>query len=163
MNKVDFKTSAYFPPTMTFVGGFVGIIGITLTTTNPVSGVVLLSIGVIALTTHYRLMVNFDKKVYHDYLWILGVRIGEKGTFDKIEYLFIKKSKVSQTMNVRVASSTVRKEVYDGFLKFAENNKLHLVTNDSKKKVVDKLRKISVALKVKIIDYTEGEALEIQC
>ena len=161
MSKVDFKTSAYFPTTITFVGGFVGFIGITFVTTNPILSCVLMLVGIIAATTHYRLTIDVDKKLYHDYLWILGFKNGQKGNFDKIEYLFIKKANVSQTMRVQVASSTIRKEVYDGFIKFSETNKVHLLTKDSKKELVGKLRKISEMLNIKIIDYSEGEPLEI--
>jgi len=158
---VDFRTSAYFSPMITFVGGFVGMFGLTFINTNPIQSSVLALIGLFVVTTHYRLSIDFEKKVYHDYLWILGMKNGERGNFDKIEYLFIKKSKVSQTMYLRVASSTIQKEVYDGFLKFSEDNKLHLLTKDGKKDLIDKLRKISTALKVKIVDYSEGEPVEI--
>ena len=64
-------------------------------------------------------------------------------------------------MSVRVASTTIRKDVYDGYLKFSEQEKIHLITKDSKKDLVKKLREISASLKVKIIDYSEGEPKEI--
>lgn len=161
MRKIDFKTSPYFSSTITLAGTLVGIGGLAIVFTNPILGAILLLLGIIVLTTHYRLAISLDKKVYHDYVWMLGFRIGDKGSFENIEYLFVKKSKVSQTMHVRVASSTIRKEVYDGFLKFSESHKLHLVTKDSKNELIKKLRVISTALTVKIIDYSEGEPKEI--
>lgn len=161
MNAIDFKTSGYFSPTINFVGGLLGILGAAVTTTSPLAGIIMLLLGFIVVTTHYRLSINFDKKIYHDYVWILGFKSGDKCNFENIEYLFIKKNRVRQTMNLRVASSTIRKEVYDGYLKFSEDNKLHLLTKDSKNDLIKKLRSISTTLKVKIIDYSEGEPSEV--
>lgn len=157
MNKIDFRTSRYFPWTITLLGVLLGLAGLSLMLNGPVIGGILMVICLLTLTTHYRIRIDFDKKIYHDYVWLLGLKIGDKGGFENIEYLFIKKSKVNQTMNLRVASTTIRKEVYDGYLKFSDDNKLHLVTNESKKDLLDKLRLISTALKIKIIDYSEGE------
>jgi hypothetical protein len=162
MNNVDFKTSLYFPLTFIFFGGLLGVGGIALVVSgSPVIGAVLLLVGLVLLTTHYRLAINFDKKTYHDYVWILGLKQGEKVRFENIEYLFIKKSRVSQTMSVRVASSTIQKEVYDGYLKFSEKDKIHLLTKDNKNDLIAKLKEISSALKVKIVDYSAGEPKEI--
>ncbi len=161
MNAIDFKTSGYFSPTITFVGGLLGILGAAVLITNTIAGIIMLLLGFIVVTTHYRISINFDKKIYHDYVWILGFKSGDKCNFENIEYLFIKKNKISQTMSLRVASSTIRKEVYDGYLKFSEDNKLHLLTKDSKNDLIKKLRTISKSLKVKIIDYSEGEPIEI--
>jgi hypothetical protein len=162
MNNVDCKTSLYFPLTFIFFGALLGVGGIALVVSgSPVIGVVLLLVGLVLLTTHYRLAINFDKKTYHDYVWILGLKHGEKVKFENIEYLFIKKSRVSQTMSVRVASSTIQKEVYDGYLKFSEKDKIHLLTKDNKNDLIAKLKEISSALKVKIVDYSAGEPKEI--
>lgn len=161
MSVVDFKTSGYFSWTIIFLGFVLAFVGFLFIIENPVVGVIQLLISLIIFTTHYRLKIDFDNKVFHDYLWILGLKNGDKVKFETIEYLFIKKSKVSQTMSVRVASTTIRKEVYDGYLKFSEQEKIHLITKDSKKDLVKKLREISTSLKVKIIDYSEGAPKEI--
>lgn len=161
MKVIDFKTSGYFPWTIIFLGLVLAFVGFLFVVENPIVGVILLLISLIIFTTHYRLKIDFDNKVFHDYLWILGLKNGDKRKFENIEYLFIKKSKVSQTMYLRVASSTIQKEVYDGYLKFSEKDKIHLVTKDSKKDLIKKLRIMSASLRVKIIDYSEGEPKEI--
>ena len=161
MKAIDFRTSGYFSWTIIFLGFVLSFVGFLFVLENPIVGVILLLISLIIFTTHYRLKIDFDNKVFHDYLWISGLKNGDKGKFESIEYLFIKKSKVSQTMSVRVASTTIVKEVYDGYLKFSEQEKIHLITKDSKKDLIKKLREISTSLKVKIIDYSEGEPKEI--
>jgi hypothetical protein len=155
MNNVDIRISLYFPLTFIFFGTLSGVGGLALVFSgSPVIGLVLVVAGLILVTTHYRLAINFDKKTYHDYVWILGLKHGGKVKFENIEYLFIKKNKVSQTMRVRVASSTIQKEVYDGYLKFSEKDKIHLLTKDNKADLVARLNAISDALKVKIVDYS---------
>lgn len=161
MKIIDFKTSPYFSVAITLAGVLVGIAGLAIVGTNPILGAILFFLGLVVSTTHYRLNINFNKKVYFDYVWILGLKSGEKESFKNIEYLFVKKSKVSQTMNLRVVSSTIKKEVYDGYLKFSESNKLHLLTKDSKNDLINKLRVIATALNVKVVDYSDGEAKEI--
>lgn len=64
-------------------------------------------------------------------------------------------------MSMRIASSTIQKEVYDGYLKFSEKDKIHLLTKDNKNDLIAKLKVMSAALKVKIVDYSAGEPKEI--
>lgn len=161
MNKIDFKTSGYFTGHIIFLGVFLLAIGLPLIFVNVIGGLILCFISLVILTTHYRLNIDLDNKTYHDYLWILGFRNGEKGKFNALEYLFIKMSNVTQTMRLRVVSSTIRKEVFDGYLKFSEHDKIHLLTMDSKESLIKKLKSISSRLKVRIIDYSEGNPKEI--
>ena len=161
MKTIDFKTSTYFSLAIIFLGfGFL-VVGLSALLTNTILALILLLISAIILTTHYRIRIDFNKKVFHDYVWILGLKNGDKGKFERIEYIFINKNRVNQTMNLQSLSSTIRKEVYDGYLKFSEDEKIHLFTKDNKKDVLSKLREISTKLNVRIIDYSEGEAREI--
>lgn len=161
MKVVDFRTSGYFSWTIIFLGIVLVFAGLFVAGTNLIVSLILFLVAAIIFTTHYRLAIDLDKKVYHDYLWILGLKNGAKAKFEKIEYLFINSSKVSQTMNHMVLSSTLRKEVYGGYLKFSEKDKVHLTTRDSKARLVEKLKGISTQLKVRIIDYSEGDPKEI--
>jgi hypothetical protein len=161
MNKVDFKTSPYFSGIFIFLGIFLALIGLPLLFTSIVGAMILLLLSLIIFTTHYRLSIDFDTKTFHDYVWFLGFKNGEKGKFEQVEYVFVKKSAISQKMQLKAANSTIRKEVYDGYLKFSEEEKIHLLTKDNKQDVVKKLREISTMLNVKIIDYSRGEADEI--
>jgi hypothetical protein len=161
MNLVDFKTSWFFSRTIFFLGVFLAFIGIVGLITNLIAGLIVLAVCVVIFTTHYRLSVDFENKIFHDYVWILGVKRGEMKRFEEIEYLFIKTSTISQTMNARIASTTIRKEVFDGYLKFSEEDKIHLMTMDDKNDLILKLKVISGKLNSRIIDYTDGEPIEI--
>ncbi|HEY9049244.1 MAG TPA: hypothetical protein VIN08_25255 [Ohtaekwangia sp.] len=161
MKSIDFKTSAYFSGTVVILGVGVLISGLLVMMANVVIGTILAVVSLLIFTTHYRLGIDFDKKEYHDYTWILGLKSGDKGSFERIEYIFIKKNKVSQTLNRYTGSSTIRSDVYDGFLKFSEEDKIHLMTRNSKEKLIAKLRPIAAQLQVSIIDYSEGTSKKI--
>jgi hypothetical protein len=161
MGVVDFKTGWFFSRVIFFFGVFLAFMGIVGIISNLFLGIIILVVCVIIFTTHYRLNVDFDNKVFLDYVWILGFRRGDIKRFETIEYIFIKTSKVSETMHARIASTTIRKEVFDGYLKFSEDEKIHLMTMDDKNDLIQKLKPISEKLNSRIIDYSEGEAQEI--
>src|SRR5688572_12016585 len=161
MNKVDFRTAAYFSIHIRITSVFFVFLGLVLLSESLVGGLIMCLISLVFLTTHYRFSVDLDKKVYHDYLWIAGFKNGEKKKYDVIEYVFIKKSSVSQTMHLRVASSTIRKEVYDGYVKFSTDEKVHLLTLDSKGDLMSRLKAIASQLRVRLIDYSEGTPREV--
>jgi hypothetical protein len=161
MNKVDFKIAFYFSPHIRYTSVIFALFGFALLFEVPIAGVILCLLSLLFITTHYRFAVDLDQKVYHDYLWIVGFKSGEKKKFSSIEYVFIKKSSVSQTMQLRVASSTIRKEVFDGYVKFSPDEKVHLLTLDSKEEVMARLKEISGQLSVKLVDYSAGTPREI--
>src|SRR5687768_3339232 len=161
MNKVDFKTAPYFSAHFRYTSIIFAFIGFILLFEIPVGGLILCLIALVFITTHYRFSVDLDKKIYHDYLWMLGFRMGEKKKFNAIEYVFIKKSNVSQTMRMRIASSTIRKEVFDGYVKFSGDEKVHLLTLDSKGDLMSRLKTIASQLRLRLIDYSEGTPREV--
>jgi hypothetical protein len=152
--KFDFHTSQYFSPGFLFAGAILLAFGGLLVFVQVWAGAILLAIGLVAVTTHYRLSVDLGKKVYRDYVWFLGLKVGASVPFEHIEYLFIKVGKESQTMRVRVASTILTKQVFDGYLRFSESDKVHIATRDRHEWLVRKLTPISQALDIPIKDYT---------
>lgn len=161
MRIIDLKTSAYFSGMIMIAAAALVLMSVIIFFVKLWLGVFLFVCAVVIFTTHYRLRVDLDKKVFFDYVWILGMKNGEHGTFDKIEYIFIKKSNVTQTMNHRAGSTVLRKEVYDGYLKFSDINKIHLASRDNKKDLVKQLQPLAMQLNVRVIDHTEGQPYEI--
>jgi hypothetical protein len=154
MKTIDIKTSPYFSGQVVFFGIVLVGIGLGFLIIKPVLSGILLFISLIIFTTHYRLRVDLEAKTYFDYLWILGFRNGDTGKFEHLEYIFVKKSKVTQTMSLRVASTTIDKEIYDGYLKFSDQHKIHLVTKDSQQGLLKILAPIAEKLAVKIVDHS---------
>lgn len=138
------------------VGGILLPFGILLAFVQAAIGFTLIVVGLIT-TTHYRLQIDPVRRYYRDYVWFLGLKIGKPVSFQTIEYFFIKTSRESQTMNSgRIATSTITKQVYDGYLRFSEHDKLHVATKDKLETLISKLTPMSRALNVPIMDYTQA-------
>ncbi|MDH5599578.1 MAG: hypothetical protein OEY34_10665 [Cyclobacteriaceae bacterium] len=155
MEKIDFKTSGYFPGGVIFTGIVLLPAGLYSLLFNSIAGTVFILISLVILTTHYRLQVDLKNKKYHDYLWILGFKSGEKGHFDSIESIYITKSRVTQKLNHRSLSNVVQKQVYNGYIKFSGNEPVHIITKDSKAKVEEKVRELAEGIKMGVKDYSE--------
>ena len=150
-----FRTGSYFPKGLPFAGWIVAGFGVLFITVDYSVGLPVTLIGLVVATTHYRLVIDTTTKTYKDGLWFFGIYTGPRVQFDKIEYLFIKSSKESQTMYVRVARSTIHKRVFDGYIRFSETDKVHVATVDKKADLLRKLQPIAAVLKVPINDYTQ--------
>jgi len=155
MTKIDFKTSDYFPGIVMASSAVFTFVGTIVLFVNLVVGVVLLLMSIVILTTRYRIEIDFVNKTFKEYLWIAGLKQGEEENFDKIEYLYITRSNVSQKLNSRVSSTTIYKQVYNGFLKFSETQKIRLFSEDNKEALLKKLKPISTKLNTEIIDRSE--------
>ena len=46
--------------------------------------------------------INMNKKIIHEYIWILGIKWGMPKSFNRLEYIFINSTKMNQTMNNNV-------------------------------------------------------------
>jgi hypothetical protein len=155
MKKVSFRTSSYFPFGILAFGVILGLTGFAIITVKPVVAAILLIISAVILTTHYRMEVNFTKMQYRDCVWLLGIRTGEPKAFAGIEYIFVKRIKVSQTMSMRVVSTTLQKEQFDAYLKFGENDKVHLMTYDNRAKLMKRLKEIATQLNTRVVDQSQ--------
>jgi hypothetical protein len=74
--------------------------------------------------------------------------------FEKIEYLFINKSRLSQNLNSLISTRAISKDVFNGYLKLDGGEPIHLITKANKTVLVDRLNKIADALQVKVVDYS---------
>ena len=152
---IDFKTSGYFSGSIMFLGILLLMASIPIFLKSWIAGVFLFINGVTILTTHNRLRIDLDGKVFLDYLWVFGMKFGEQVSFESPQYAFIRKAKVSQTMTTRVSTSTIRKDVDKGYLKFSEADKVFLFDEETKEKLVARLQNIAAKVGVDILDYSD--------
>lgn len=159
-NVLNFRTSLYFSGSIIFLGVLL-LIPSFITRISLIATVPFLFVSLIIFTTHYRLEIDLQRRVYRHYVWLLGMKRGNPESFEKIDYVFIKRNKVSQSMHSRVASSTVHSEVFEGFLRFSEKDKIHLITARKKESLVKKLKIIASQLNTQILDYSEEAPVAI--
>jgi len=154
-NSIDIRTAPYFPIAGRIGGIILAFAGLAIASVNIYFGLALVIGGVILVTTHYRLTIDFTSRIYRDYTWILGFKSGEKGRFEHIEYLFINKNKVTQTMSARVISTTIERYDYNGYLKFSETQKIHLRSDADKKVLVAHMQLLAAKLGCRLLDHSE--------
>ncbi len=136
------------------MGGLLGIgVVVALTKVMLLLAAVFLVFEVLLLTTNYRLSIDQANNQYKEYIWVLGIKRGDWKPYEKLDYLFINKKFVSQKMNMESLSNTIRKPVYDGYLRFSEDHKLFVGSSDSKSSLIQRMKPIADQLGVELVDY----------
>lgn len=153
-NKIDFKTQFFFPGGVVFVGAVLVLVGPVVLLSHTTLGLMVLFGGIVAATTHVRVAIDLQNKRYREYIVFLGLRMGKHERFQELDYLFVRKTKVSQRMRVRAANSTVYSERYEGYLRYDGDVMLHLFSQGRKAKVVEQLNKLSSQLNLRVVDKT---------
>jgi hypothetical protein len=156
-NKLDFKTQFFFPGGVVFVGAVLILFSPMVMVSHLTLGIMVLFGGVVTATTHVRIGIDLQNKTYREYIVFLGLRIGKYERFHELDYLFVRKAKVSRTSSNRVSSTTVYGERYEGYLHYDGDVMLHLFSQGKKAKVVEQLNKLSTQLNLRVVDKT-GEA-----
>lgn len=161
MNQLNFTTQYYFP------GRFVWIIASPLAAIAFLGGhlywlcALAILIGFIAITTRYGVIVDLNSKKYQDYIWVCGFKIGPWVSFSKIQYVFIKDYKIQQRFNSRVNSATFSHNEFRGFIKFSEQEKIHIITRKNYEALAGELKTLAQKLNVGLIDYSFGNRKEL--
>src|SRR6185436_8021337 len=123
-DRINFTPDYYFPGRFIWVA----VLVVTAVAFVAVSYYTLACIallgGLLALTTRYGVEIDFSSKLYQDYTWVMGFKIGQQMKFDSIQYLFIKDFKITQTFNSRVNSATITTHEYRGYVKFNDREKV---------------------------------------
>jgi len=69
--------------------------------------------------------------------------------------LIISSHQFNQTINSRTSTRTIRTIVYKGFVQFSDHDKILIAESKIKKKVINKIDKVSKAFNIQVTDYTD--------
>ena len=153
MNEIDIRTSGYFSGPGFSFGMVWLLLGMFVASKSVVLLVILVGIGSVFALTQKGFRIDPVAKTYQQYYRIAWLKLGERTPFEEIQYLFIKKGKVSQTMNSRVSTSTIHSEEYRGYIKFSEAEKVQIYAHKDKDRVLKKLQPLSKGLSLRIVEY----------
>lgn len=155
-DRLNFTTDYYFPGRFTW-GAVLVLAAVAFVAADYyiIAGISLLG-GVLAITTRYGVEVDFSARQYQEYTWVLGLKIGQRISFDGIKYLFIKDFKITQTFNSRVNSATITKDEYRGYVKFNDQERVHIVSHEDYDLLVAELKVLARQFNVGLIDYSFG-------
>ncbi len=158
----QYKTIKYFSGSSYLMAVPFFVCGVSLLNTIYFAfGILFLILAVGIPSTHYALEINVTNKTFRHYLWILGYRHGPVQTYELIEYAFIQSARVSRTLYSTASSSKFTSQVYNGYLKFSDGTKIHLMQARDKETIMQKLELIATDLKVEIVDFTDDYAVSI--
>ena len=155
-SRINITTGYYFPFGAMIFGGCLIFLGLVLILDfRPWGwlGLLLIWAGFTTFTARYRLTINLVKQTYHDYLWISGFKQGEKKHFDAITGMYINENPYTQTVNSRTSTMTKHGIEYNGYIRFDDED-IHLLSDDSKSKVMRKMKKIQQVLQGNIVSST---------
>ena len=153
-NRISTTTAAYFPLP------FIGLAMLVLLTVaiglaeryGPIT-FLLIPAGLFLFAAHYRLTINLVDQTYHDYLWIVGLKRGDKEKFNRIDGLHLTQNAYRQTISSWASSMTRRGTEYNGFIRLDEED-VQVINATNKRKVMNKLTSIQRALRGNIVSST---------
>lgn len=156
MEKVDFKGEFYFETPVYQIGYFL-ILGSLILVLEGIYFVapIIAIMGVFILTTRYGLEMDPTKKLYKDYIRLLGWKKGEYLPYNDLLYLSIVQKRMKQKLRMRIASSIIYFEVYQGYLKLDHEN-IYLTNSKKKMGLIRKMNDFGERLGVEVKDFSEN-------
>lgn len=155
MKPVGFRTGYYFTGGIMFLGVALVLPGIFISKIHILATLPFFLVSVIILTTHYGLEIDITRKLHREYVWLMGLKFGPWEPFMSMEYIFIKKNRVAQTMHSLLNAHETHSEEYDAYLKFTETDKVHLGSAKRKEKLIKRMQGVAHQLQLDIIEYSD--------
>ena len=149
------KTDEYFPLQFKYVAYFFLIVSIPLIIeVSLIWGPLVFLLSLTVITTRYEFEVNKDEHFYREYVRILWLKNGKKKQYSSAEYCFITASKYIQRMQLKAANTDFEGVEYNGYIKFSENEKIHIARRTDKEQLLKPLRKLANYLDLEIVDHS---------
>lgn len=116
---------------------------------------IFLFLGMFIFITKYGIDIDLHTKTYLDYLSIFGYKKGTVGKFESIKSVFLNSGNKTTRMQLRAARNTITQVVYSGYIKFSEEEKIHLMDSEKKEEIEKLLNQMSNDLSVEYFDYSK--------
>lgn len=152
-------TVPYFPIGLKYASPLLLVVAIYLIVANhPVWAIILILLGFCILTTKYVTEIDMNVKEYRDYLSMFGISFNKEiQKFKHVDRIVITKGNYSQTINTRVQSRQMDWSDYTGTVIFDRDQKLDLLTKNSKKDLLLGLKEFWEFLDVDVEDLTTNQ------
>lgn len=148
--KISITTQTYFEDMFYYSGWGFLVAAIPLLLIFWYVGIIAILLGVIIVTTSYKLVIDTTTNQVEDFLFFLGMKKNLKIThFKIIHHVTVKSGTYTQQLNLKSLSSTIRGTIYSAHLKTNEEN-LFLGESKSKNKITEKASRIAKELNVEL-------------
>ncbi len=145
MSKVTITTQPYFSGSIRILGYLLPFIGIGVVVVNMILGIVFLLVGILILTTNYKLTIDVSSKEIFDHIWVLGITKGDKYRFQKLEKVFVNANNYSQQLHMKSIGNNIKFVEYHAYLK-ADDKKFFLGDSKNRETISNKARSLSSQL-----------------
>ncbi len=152
---IDVKAGRLFPFPFLVIGGVSLFAGLFIILSVPIGGLVLLFIGGLIFTAYEGTEIDPTARTIREYYSFLFLKTGRATRYESIEGMTIHKAQISQKMFTAhtTKSSTFRYTEYRAYIKMAGEEKVLLMRNKNKARLMEEARKIAQALNTTIADY----------
>ncbi|MEJ8757837.1 hypothetical protein WG947_12560 [Pontibacter sp. H259] len=151
----SYNTGHFFNATARLYGWLATVFAILAISNGAMVAFLFLPLGVLFQFTYSRVEIDLENRTYKAGALLLGFTIGRLKHLQGVDFLYLNKNNHMQLARTWIATARFRSVKYDGFLKLADNTKLHLVQESSKEKALQKMERISDDLGIELRDQTD--------
>lgn len=152
--KVSITTQNYFGDQFYYVGWVLLIACIPLGIALWYVGVIALLLGIMVITTTYKLVIDQNSGQIEDFMSILGMKNGciiKK--FNRLDYVSIKSGRYSQQIQLRAASTVIEGTMYSAYL-ITDIENFYLGESKNKKRILKKATQVAAKLNIEFKDLS---------
>jgi hypothetical protein len=144
--KINIATSYYFEGFFYILGFVMLAIGVYLIAVDYlVVGGIVGAVSIIILTTKYRLLIDTDKKIYKEYLWIAGFENGDEKPFNQLGVVSVKPERYVQRINSIVNNKEIRFTIFAVYI-YVDGEELFASEFKKKEQADQKAKALSAKL-----------------
>lgn len=153
---MDIRFGFLLPWPFRFIGLLLLFSGIVFLTKIIWLGVALLIVGAFIVSAYEGFEIDREERKYREYNAFFFVKTGKYEPYAEVDKLYINRSKESQRMYTAHTnqSATFSNEIFNGFIKLSNGEKILLSTRKDKDALVKKLLPLSEYVGTQISDNT---------
>ena len=153
---LNIRTGRIFPWHFQLIAVVIVIGAVAVFITNFIFSMVLLVIGISILTAHSGVLIDPGQKTYRAYNSFIFIKTGSVLPYVGIEKIFLNANKESQKVYTAhtLDSTNFKNTMYDGYLKFVDGTKIHLISDKNKATIMAELNGYADILGIDLHDNT---------
>lgn len=155
-NKIDIRTGTLFPWHFQLVAVLVLIISLVLIVERTVLSISLMIGSIFIFSGYSGVEIDKEKNLYREYMSFFLIKSGKKVKYPGVEKIFVSTSKIKQQLyTAHTSHSSIFTNIeFNGYLKFDNGRKIHLLSRRKKESLIIVLKRIAVFLNAPLEDNT---------
>lgn len=150
-----YRTGKYFSKAANMLAWVASIVGAVLLAKGVIIGLVLMPVALITQLTYFSVELHIEEQTYREGVMFLGKVFGKMQPLPGFDFLFLKKNNYRRLAESRASMATFSSVKFDGYIKLADNTRLHLLQESDKGKALKEMLQIADDLQIEFRDLTE--------